>query len=108
MQLAAEAMKLMLQRGQIEVQLRLQAENGKIIAARRGLNLAAMRTKKRGLVVATEHDQHATGTAESRTFNMTEPPCDAGDYEENDEPQPQERVEFGLMKLNPCRISVSS
>ncbi len=29
-------------------------------------------------------------------------------YDENDEPQPQERVEFGLMKLNPCRISVSS
>jgi hypothetical protein len=29
-------------------------------------------------------------------------------YDENDEPQPQEREEFGLMKLNPCRISVSS
>ncbi len=28
--------------------------------------------------------------------------------EENDEPQPQEREEFGLMKLNPCRINVSS
>jgi hypothetical protein len=27
---------------------------------------------------------------------------------EKDEPQPQERVEFGLIKLNPCRISVSS
>jgi hypothetical protein len=29
-------------------------------------------------------------------------------YDEKDEPQPQERVEFGLMKLKPCRISVSS
>jgi len=29
-------------------------------------------------------------------------------YDEKDEPQPQERVEFGLMKLNPWRISVSS
>jgi hypothetical protein len=29
-------------------------------------------------------------------------------YQENDEPQPQEREEFGLMKLKPCRISVSS
>lgn len=29
-------------------------------------------------------------------------------YDENEEPQPQERDEFGLMKLNPCRISVSS
>jgi hypothetical protein len=27
---------------------------------------------------------------------------------ENDEPQPQERAAFGLMKLNPWRISVSS
>jgi hypothetical protein len=31
-----------------------------------------------------------------------------GKYYEKDEPQPQERDEFGLMKLNPCRISVSS
>jgi hypothetical protein len=28
--------------------------------------------------------------------------------DEKDDPQPQERVEFGLMKLKPCRISVSS
>jgi hypothetical protein len=27
---------------------------------------------------------------------------------ENDEPQPQEWVALGLMKLKPCRISVSS
>jgi hypothetical protein len=27
---------------------------------------------------------------------------------EKDEPQPQERAEFGLMKLNPWRINVSS
>ena len=27
---------------------------------------------------------------------------------ENDVPQPQERAELGLMKLNPWRISVSS
>jgi len=29
-------------------------------------------------------------------------------YTEKDEPHPQERVELGLMKLNPWRISVSS
>jgi len=29
-------------------------------------------------------------------------------YTENDVPQPQERAELGLMKLNPWRISVSS
>jgi hypothetical protein len=29
-------------------------------------------------------------------------------YDVNDDPQPQERVEFGLMKLKPCRINVSS
>ena len=56
---------------------------------------------------ATEHDQHATGTAESRTFNMSRTPATQA-YDEKDEPQPQEREEFGLMKLNPCRISVSS
>ena len=54
---------------------------------------------------ATAHDQHATGTAESRTFNMKNSWAEG--YE-NDEPQPQEREEFGLMKLKPCRISVSS
>jgi hypothetical protein len=52
MQLAAEAMKLVLQRGQVEIQLWLQAEYRKIIAAGRRMNLAAMRTKQRGIVVA--------------------------------------------------------
>jgi len=54
-----------------------------------------------------EQDQQATGTAESMTFNMAAPLA-AKFYDEKDEPQPQERVEFGLIKLNPCRISVSS
>ena len=53
-----------------------------------------------------EHDQQATGTAESTTLNMVSHLLKL--YDENDEPQPQERVEFGLMKLNPWRISVSS
>ena len=51
MQLAAEAMKLVLQRRQIQIQPRLQSEDRKIIAARRRLNLAAMRAEQRGLVV---------------------------------------------------------
>ena len=54
-----------------------------------------------------EHDQHATGTAVSITFNMFFSSSEQT-YDEKDEPQPQERVEFGLMKLNPCRINVSS
>jgi hypothetical protein len=29
-------------------------------------------------------------------------------YAVNEEPQPQDFLEFGLMKLNPCRINVSS
>ena len=57
---------------------------------------------------ATEHDQQATGTAGSRTFNMFQPYFAQVRYAENDVPQPQERVAFGLMKLKPCRISVSS
>src|ERR1019366_8346761 len=51
-QLAAEAVKLMLQSGQIEVEMRMQPKNRKIIPAGRGLNLAAMRTEKRRVVVA--------------------------------------------------------
>jgi len=34
--------------------------------------------------------------------------CTEPNYTENDEPQPQEREEFGLIKLKPCRISVAS
>jgi hypothetical protein len=34
--------------------------------------------------------------------------AEARTLQEKEEPQPQERVEFGLMKLNPCRINVSS
>ena len=58
---------------------------------------------------ATEHDQHATGIADSVTLNMMElPQLDRFTYDEKDDPQPQEREEFGLMKLKPCRIRVSS
>src|ERR1035437_5742025 len=52
MQPAAEAMKLVLQRGQIEIELWFQAEDRKIITAGRRLNLAAMRTKESGIVMA--------------------------------------------------------
>jgi len=52
-----------------------------------------------------EQDQQATGTAESRTLIMIALLLPT---QENDEPQPQECFEFGLIKLNPCRISVSS
>ncbi len=76
MQLAAEPMKLLLQRRQVDIQLRLEAEDGKVIAAGRRLNLAAMGAKQVDSLCATEHDQHATGTAESRTLNMAELTCD--------------------------------
>jgi hypothetical protein len=52
MDFAAEAMKLVLQRLQIQIELRLQTEDLKIIAAGRRLNLAAVRAKERGIVVA--------------------------------------------------------
>jgi hypothetical protein len=52
MELSAEAVKLVLESGQIEIEARLQPEDGKIIAAGRGLNLAAMRAEERGVVVA--------------------------------------------------------
>ena len=56
-----------------------------------------------------EQDQQAIGTAVSRAFNMISPnPLTYTSYYEKDEPQPQECEEFGLMKLKPCRISVSS
>jgi len=47
-------------------------------------------------------ESHRVPQPAPNRFSTQEP------YEENDEPQPQERFEFGLMKLNPCRISVSS
>jgi hypothetical protein len=50
-ELAAEAMKFRLQRGQIQVEPGLQSEDRKIIAPRRGLNLAAMRAEEGGVVV---------------------------------------------------------
>jgi hypothetical protein len=43
----AETMKFLLQRGEIQIELRLQSEDRKIIASRRRLNLAAMRAKQR-------------------------------------------------------------
>ena len=108
MQLAAEAMELVLQRREIEIQLaapvRRRKNNRRPEAAESCCN--AGRTSVASLC-ATAHDQHATGTAESRTFNMIELQM-RQTYDENDEPQPQEREEFGLMKLKPCRISVSS
>jgi hypothetical protein len=61
MQPAAEAMKLLLQSGQIEVQPRLESENRKIIADGRRLNLAAIGTKQRGFVVG-----NGTGPAGNR------------------------------------------
>ena len=64
-QLAAEAMKLVLQSLQIQVQTRLQSKNRKIIAAGRGLNLAAMRAKESGFVV-----RDGTGPAGNRNCGI--------------------------------------
>src|ERR1700691_4501360 len=51
MHLAAETVELLLQGGKIDLKPTLQAEDLKVIAARRRLNLAAMRAEKRGVVV---------------------------------------------------------
>jgi hypothetical protein len=51
MQLAAEAVKLVLQRGEVDGESALQAKDLEEIAAGRRLNLAAMRAKERGVVV---------------------------------------------------------
>jgi hypothetical protein len=45
-------MKLALERGQVDLQMRLEAKDGKIIASRRRLNLAAVRTEQGRVVVA--------------------------------------------------------
>jgi hypothetical protein len=52
MDFAAEAVKLALQRGQVKIEPWLKTEDLEIIAARRRLDLAAMRAKQRGVVVA--------------------------------------------------------
>jgi hypothetical protein len=56
MQFAAEAVELVFERGEIDVELWIEAEGREIIGGGGGLNLAAMRTKKRGLVM-----RHGTG-----------------------------------------------
>ena len=101
-------MKLAFQCFQIEIQLGLECEDREIIALLRRLDLAAVRAKKCELVMRYRTRPDSTGTAESMTFNMSEALLARVCYDEKDEPQPQEREEFGLMKLNPCRINVSS
>ena len=51
MQFAAQLMELVFEHAKIEVQLRHQSKHGEIIASRRRLNLAAVRTEKRHIVV---------------------------------------------------------
>jgi hypothetical protein len=51
MQLAAEPMKFRLQRWQIEIQPRLQTEDGEEVTAWRRLNLAAVGAEQSGVVV---------------------------------------------------------
>jgi hypothetical protein len=52
MHLAAEAVKLVLQRGEVDGEAALQTKDLEKIAAGRRLNLAAVRAKERGVVVA--------------------------------------------------------
>jgi hypothetical protein len=91
MQPATEAMKFLLQNGQIDVQPRRQSKNRKIIAAGRRLNLAAIRAKEGGLIVSDgagpagnrdrilENFQHETAFTHSalRTVKIL-PPAEAG------------------------------
>src|ERR1700676_5423512 len=51
MQLAAQPMKLLLQRGQVQVQARLQREHRVVGAPNGRLNLAAMGTEQSGFVM---------------------------------------------------------
>ena len=101
-------MKLLFQRGQIEIQAGIESKNRKIIPSGRRLNLAAIRTKEGGFIVS-----NGAGPAGNRdrildNFQHETAFTCLALYTENDVPQPQERAEFGLMKLNPWRISVSS
>jgi hypothetical protein len=52
MKAAAEAVKFLLQGGQIEVEFGLEGENGKIITAGRGLDFFAVGTKESGVVMS--------------------------------------------------------
>ena len=66
-----------------------------------------MRAEQRGIVVC--HGARPAGDRNCGIDHLEhELTLSTQAYDENDEPQPQERVEFGLIKLNPCRISVSS
>jgi hypothetical protein len=65
MHLAAEAMELMLQGGRSRLKAALEAEDLKIIAAGRRLNLAAMRAEEGGVGVPDGAGPTGDGTAES-------------------------------------------
>src|SRR5579872_3885821 len=108
MEFAAELVELMLEHAQVEIELRHQREHRKVIASRRRLDLTAMRTKERGLVVRNRARPAFNRYCRIDDFQHWKTPARLKTYDENDDPQPQERVEFGLMKLKPCRISVSS
>jgi len=107
MQLTAVAIKLLFQSLHIQVELWRQAEDGEVTSLPGGLNLATRRTK--WLSVS---DGLPAGPAICRRTYFFNYLHRAGQtqarYAENDDPQPQDLVEWGLMKLNPCRISVSS
>jgi hypothetical protein len=66
-----------------------------------------MRAKERRVVVADRTGPTGNGNRGIENLEHSLNSCETEAYE-NDEPQPQEREEFGLIKLNPCRISVSS
>ncbi len=103
MHFAAEAMELALERVKIYLKAALQAEHLKVVALGRRLNLGAMRTEERGVVVGDRarpaSDWHRGIDCLEHIFKLVR--RRGLGYEEKDEPQPQEREELGLIKLKP-------
>jgi hypothetical protein len=54
------------------------------------------------------HDQQAALTDWGSAVCIGKRRTGGAHHAEKDDPQPQDLVEFGLMKLKPCRMSVSS
>ena len=109
MKLAAQAIEVPLQCRQIDVQLAPKPEDREVVCVLgRRLHLAALIAEGFAIGQGTAHDQQAALTDWGSAVCIGNRRTGGAHHAEKDDPQPQDLVEFGLMKLKPCRISVSS
>ena len=112
MELAAEAIEAALERRQIDVAACAAARRrqSSLTSSDGACTLPHGRRKVWRSGREAPHDQQAalTDWGSAVCIGRRNPRRAASTHAEKDEPQPQDLVEFGLMKLKPWRMSVSS